>query len=304
MHLLLTGGTGYIGRALAQEVERVTILTRNPDRARTRIPKARCFAWDPYREPPPAAAFEGVDGVVNLIGDSIGDGRWTEEKKASLRASRLETTRRLVDALENLAERPRVLVSSSALGYYGDRGEEVLTETSGPGDGFLAELAQAWEAEAERARSFGTRVVTLRTALVLGRGGETVERLFGLFRRGLGGRLGNGQQWMSWIHIQDLVQLYLFATQNPELAGAMNGGSPEPLRNRDFTRLLADALHRPAVLPAPAFALRLVLGEFAKALLSSQRMQPAAALTAGFRFRYSSLASALTEITGEGPKSA
>ena len=298
MHLLLTGGTGFVGRAIAARCDRVTILTRNPERARRQVPDARLLAWNPGRDLPPPEAFEGVDAVVNLAGDSIGTGRWTPEKKSRLRASRLTTTRHLVDAMRTLSVRPGALVSSSALGYYGDRHDELLTEEAAAGEGFLANLAQEWEAEALRASGFGVRTVTMRTALALGRDGEAVKRLFRLFRLGLGGRLGNGRQWMSWIHLDDLARLYLFAAENDSVAGPVNAGSPAPVRNREFTALLAAALHRPAILPAPAFALRWVLGEFADSLVASQRMHPAAAIRAGFAFHYPSLENALAEILG------
>ena len=304
VRLLLTGGTGFIGRALSARCEQVHILTRDPDRGRTRVPHAQFFGWNPYRDLPPPQAFEGVDVVVNLAGDSIGDGRWTAEKKSRLRSSRLATTRHLVNAMESLPVRPRAFVSASALGYYGDRGDELLSEAAGPGTGFLADLAREWEAEALRAAKFGVRTVVLRTSLVLGRGGEAVDRLFRVFRWGLGGRLGSGRQWMSWIHLDDLTRLYLFAAENEKLAGAVNASAPAPVRNSEFTALLAAALRRPALLPAPAFALRLVLGEFADSLLASQRMQPAAALAAGFSFHYPTLDSALAEIVGDHPAAA
>ncbi len=298
MHILLTGGTGFVGRALAARCERVTVLTRDPVGASAVFPAARLVAWQPSREPPPAAAFEGVEAVVNLAGESIGRGRWTAERKRRLRDSRIVTTRRLVEAMSRLETPPKALVSASALGYYGDRGDEILAEDHAPGEGFLAELARDWEAAAEAARPLGVRVVRARIALVLGRGGDAVRRILGLFRLGLGGRLGGGRQWMSWIHLDDLVEILCFATREESLAGALNACAPEPVRNAEFTRLLARTLHRPALLPAPAFALRWVLGELAESLLDSVRMAPAVAERAGFRFRHPTLASALEEIVG------
>lgn len=298
MRVLLTGGTGLVGRAVAERFPEVTLLTRDPSRAATILPGARAFAWSPPAEAPPAAAFDGVDAVVHLAGDPIGAGRWSGAKKARLRASRVDATRQLVTAMSRLAHPPRLLVSASAMGYYGDRGDEVLTEVSAPGTGFLAELARDWEAEAEAARAFGARVVRLRIALVLARGGGALEKLVPVFRLGLGGRLGSGRQWMSWIHRDDLADLVARAVADPSLEGAVNASSPEPARNAEFTRVLARTVRRPAIFPAPAAILRLVLGEFADSLLASQRMAPAVARQAGFAFRYPTLAPALAEILG------
>jgi hypothetical protein len=296
MRVLLAGGTGLVGRALATRLPEVTVLTRDALRATSLLARARPVPWPEASEAPPDEAFQDVEAVVNLAGDSIGEGRWTRHKKERIRSSRVVRTHRLVAALARLGRPPRVLVSASAMGYYGDRGDDVLTEEEGPGTGFLAELARDWEAEAEGARRFGARVVRLRTALVLGREAPAITRFGGLFRWGLGGKLGSGRQWMSWIHLEDLVALILRALEDPRLDGAVNAGAPEPVTNAEFTRLLAATLRRPAILPAPAFALRLVLGEFAGSLLASVRMAPEAALRAGFRFRYPDLAPALADI--------
>jgi uncharacterized protein (TIGR01777 family) len=228
---------------------------------------------------------------VNLAGEPVAQ-RWTAEAKRRIRDSRVDGTRRLVEALGNSRARPPVLVSASATGYYGDRGDEVLTENSGPGSDFLAGTCVEWEAAAQRAERIGIRVVLLRIGIVLGRGGA-LKKMLPAFRAGVGGTLGSGRQWMSWIHIDDLVKLALFTIQH-EMSGPVNAVSPDPVTNAGFTTALSGVLHRPAILPVPKIALRAVYGEMAGIMTSSQRVIPAAARKAGFVFEHDEIGAALS----------
>ncbi|HYM11550.1 MAG TPA: TIGR01777 family oxidoreductase [Bryobacterales bacterium] len=299
MRALVTGATGFIGRRLFSELDRPVALSRHPARARASLgSSAEIFGWDPEAAPPPKESLHNIDVVFHLAGESVGEGRWTPARKQLLRQSRVLSTRHLVDALASLDTRPQVFVCASAVGYYGDRGDEIVEETAPPGHDFLAELCQAWEAEAARARSFGVRVVSIRTGLVLGPSGGALARMLPPFHLGLGGRLGSGRQWMPWIHLDDLAGLYLHAAEKPGIDGPMNGVAPAPVTNAEFTKTLAAVLHRPAIFPVPAFALRLALGEFAGVLLASQRVAPRVAESTGYRFRYTALADALRSATG------
>jgi uncharacterized protein (TIGR01777 family) len=239
----------------------------------------------------------GADAVVNLAGASIADGRWTAERKALLRASRIDTTRALVGALAKMNARPSVLVSASAIGFYGNRGSETLTEESKPGADFLAGLAQEWEAEALKAEALGIRVVLARFGIILAREGGALPKMMMPFKIGAGGKLGSGEQWMSWVTLEDVVGILRFAIENASVRGAINVVSPQPLQNLEFTKVLARAMHRPALFPAPAFALRLALGEMADALLlSSQRVLPQVLEKLGYRFLHSDLPAALNSL--------
>lgn len=241
----------------------------------------------------------GYDAILNLAGESI-DRRWTAANRRIFRESRVGLTDTLVHAIHDLpaTERPKVLVNGSAVGIYGDRGDRPLDESAAPGRGPLADLCRDWEAAALAAETFGLRVVVLRTGIVLGRGGGAFAKLRRVFRLGLGGRLGSGEQWMSWIHLDDLRRAIVRAVESASLSEAVNAVAPAPERNADFTRKLAAALHRPAVLPVPAGVLKLALGGFGAALLDSQRAIPAALAADGFEFRHPTLESALTDLTG------
>ncbi len=293
MNYLITGATGFIGRALVDELlargQSVNYLGRK--RSTTLDARAAFHIWNP-NEPLSLNSVPRLDAVINLAGEPVAQ-RWTKEVKRRIYESRVEGTRRLVDALADLRYKPAVLVSASAVGYYGDRGEEILTESSLPGGNFLAEVCVDWEREALRAQEHGIRVVLPRIATVLGRGGGALPKMATPFRLGIGGRFGSGKQWMCWIHLRDLVQLLIFAAENANASGPLNAASPEPVRNREFTSVLARALHRPAIFPAPEFALRLVLGEMSEFLFASERVIPEATQKAGFRFEYSSLDQAL-----------
>jgi len=239
----------------------------------------------------------GPDAAVNLAGASIAGGRWSAERKAVLRASRIDTTRALVEALAKMNVRPSVLVSASAIGIYGNRGDELLTEESKAGADFLAGLAREWEAEALKAEALGIRVVLSRFGIILSREGGALAKMLLPFKLGAGGRLGSGQQWMSWVTLEDVVGILRMAIEKAAVRGAVNVVAPQPVKNAEFTKVLAKALHRPALFPAPAFALRLALGEMADALLlSSQRVAPQKLQQAGYRFLHPELRAALSAI--------
>lgn len=246
-----------------------------------------------------ASLLASADAVIHLAGETVSQ-RWTPAAKKRIEESRIEGTRRLVDLLSRQSARPRVLVCASAIGYYGSRGDQVLTETSPPGSDFLARVVVGWEGAAQAAESLGIRAVRLRFGMVLGHGGA-LAKLLTPFRMGVGGRLGSGRQWMSWIHIADVVKLILFALDYGVIRGAVNATAPHPVTNEEFTDRLAQVLRRPAILPAPAFALKLALGEMAEMVLASQRVLPAVAKSAGFAFQYSELQPALENILGVNP---
>ncbi len=264
-------------------------------------PVARICPWQWAKEVRPVAAEgpaidpAGLDAVVNLAGESI-LGRWSKARKKRIRESRTGLTRRVVESLRSCRERPAVFINASGTGFYGDRGGEVLTESSPRGDGFLADVCAAWEAAAVDAQSLGVRVVLLRTGMVLGKGGGAWPLLKRIFTFGLGGRLGSGRQWVPWIHLDDEVGIILHALENAGCAGPMNFAAPHPVTNAELTRAVARAVHRPAILPAPAFGLRLVLGELADILLDSQRVEPRAALNTGYAFKYPDLGEALAAL--------
>jgi uncharacterized protein (TIGR01777 family) len=299
MKALVTGATGFVGHRLLAKLQQPLVLSRNADRAAKELAafQVRAFAWEPMEGPPPAAAFEDVDTIFHLAGDSVADGRWTERKKARIRNSRIIGTRNLVARLRNLAVKPQTLVSASAVGYYGSRGDEKLEEAAPPGSDFLADVCVGWEREAATARELGVRVVSIRIGIVLGAGGGALAKMLTPFQLGLGSPLGNGRQYMPWIHIDDLVELMLLAATNPALSGPVNGVAPHPVTNHEFTKTLGRLLGRPTFMPAvPPIALRVLIGEFGQVLLDSQRAVPRAALDAGFVFRFPELEPALREI--------
>ncbi len=303
MRVAITGATGFIGRRLVDRLladrHEVVALTRDPTRARATLPRAaRAVRWDPRAGTVDATALRDLDAVVHLAGESVAGGRWTAARRAAIRDSRVLGTEALMRALTEApaGARPRALVAASAIGIYGDRGDVELDERAPPGDDFLAEVCSAWEAAARGAADLGVRVAIVRIGIVLGRDGGALGRMLPLFRLGLGGRLGSGRQWMSWIHVDDLVALFVCALANDAVTGVLNGVAPRPVTNAEFTRTLAAALARPAILPAPAFALRLALGEMATLLLASQRVVANAARARGFRFEHAELTSALADL--------
>ncbi|RMD85713.1 MAG: TIGR01777 family protein [Candidatus Dadabacteria bacterium] len=298
MKVLVTGGTGFVGRAVVElSIERgdaVTVLSRTPER----LPV-------PFRGLAGTAGWEGLDlsgydTVVHLAGENLLAHRWSPEHKQRIRDSRVEGTRKIVRALEQAEPRPSCLISASAVGYYGPQEDDTfLTEDSPPGAGFLAEVCRDWEAAAVEAERLGLRVVRLRIGVVLDRSGGALERMIPIFQKRLGGRLGHGRQWVSWIHRRDLARLVLFAADHEDLAGPVNGTAPRPERMRDFVRAIARQLGKPCWLPAPGFMLRMALGEGAEVLLTGQRVLPARATNAGFHFEYPELDLALEEILRE-----
>ncbi|MFZ4681096.1 MAG: TIGR01777 family oxidoreductase [Terrimicrobiaceae bacterium] len=285
MNIGITGSSGFIGSRVGELCRagghEVVGFSRRPGEG------IRLF----NRETLPD--LSGLDAVVNLAGESI-MGLWTKNKKRAILESRILGTRQLVRAMAAGGQKPRVLVNASAIGFYGDTGERLVDETSPCGEGFLAEVAREWEAEAEEAASLGVRVVCLRIGFVLGRGGA-LKLIAPLFRLGLGGRLGDGKQWMSGVHVYDVAGLIIWSLENDSVRGAVNAVMPEPFRNEEFTRELARAVHRPAFLPAPAFALRLGLGELSHLMLDSTRVSPLRAQEGGYVFRFATLPSALQD---------
>ncbi|MGH9832949.1 MAG: TIGR01777 family oxidoreductase, partial [Blastocatellia bacterium] len=256
------------------------------------LPGVAAFCWEPERESPPVEAWEGVEAVIHLAGEPVA-ARWTDERKRRIRDSRVIGTRNLVAGMKALRKAPESLIASSAVGFYGDRGEEVLNESSPAGSGFLSEVCLEWEAEAARAREFGVRVAHARIGVVLSPEGGALEKMLTPFKLGLGGRLGEGRQWFPWIHLDDIVGILRHALMKPAINGAINGVAPGIVTNEEFTRELAGALNRPVFFPVPEFALRILMGEMAEVALASQRVVPQVALDTGYQFRYPNLRPAL-----------
>jgi uncharacterized protein (TIGR01777 family) len=293
MKVLISGATGLIGSSLAQELRsgghHVTSLTRSPTGENN-------ISWDPDAGTVDGS-LEGTDAVVHLAGESIAEGRWTVSKKRRIMDSRKKGTRLLAGTIAGLTTPPRVMVSASAVGYYGDRGDEVLREDSRPGSDFLAEVCKAWEAAADPAREAGIRVVHTRFGIVLSLEGGALGTMLPIFKLGGGGRIGRGRQWWSWVTIDDVVGTIHHALENDSVEGPVNVGSPNPMTNAEYTRVLGKVLNRPTVLPVPAPAIRLALGGIADALLlASQRMEPAKLKVTGYRFRHPELEGALRHL--------
>ncbi len=299
MDFLVTGATGFIGQKIVSRLlergDAVNYLARK--RSQHIDQRAAFHRWDGHSLPP-LDSVPRVDVIIHLLGEPIAQ-RWTPEVKQRIRQSRVQSTRQLVAAIAKLKHKPKALISASAVGYYGDRGNEILTEASIPGQGFLPDVCVNWEYEASHARELGLRVVLVRIATVLGRDGGALPQMLTPFRWGLGGRFGSGDQWMSWVHVDDLVRLFLFAADN-EVAGALNGAAPNPVTNAEFTRTLAKAIHRPAIVPLPRFALKIALGEMSSFLFDSLRAVPEATQKAGFTFQHSNLEQTLQELVAGG----
>jgi uncharacterized protein len=309
MRVLLSGSSGMIGgavaRALAEDGHVISRLVRPQSKnsasaAVTDDAAGLDVLWDPVGGQFDADAAEGIEAVIHLAGASIGEGRWTAARKNILRTSRVDATRHLVDSLAALVTKPKIFICASAIGYYGDRGEEKLTEHSGPGEDFLAQLTRDWEREAQRAGEFGARVATPRLGIVLSTKGGALPRMMTPIKLFVGGKIGSGNQWMSWVTLADVVGVLRLTLENDTVRGPINTVSPEPARNVDFTKALAQALHRPAIFPAPASALRTVLGEMADSLLlSSQRVLPEKLQSLGFAYQDPELRGALVRIISE-----
>jgi uncharacterized protein len=293
--ITVTGATGLIGTklvaALQARGDEVTVLSRRPKDA-GRMLRVDAVGWHPETEPAPVDGLAGRDGVVHLAGEPIAQ-RWTQESKGRIRSSRELGTTRLVEGLEQSEPRPRVLVSASAVGYYGARGDERLDEDAPPGTSFLANVCEAWEHAAAAAAKLGVRTVILRTGVLLDRADGALARMLPPFRLGVGGPIGNGDQYISWIAPDDLVRLYLAALDDPEWSGPFNATAPEPMTNREFAHALGRVLHRPALLPIPALALRALYGEMATVVTTGQRALPVRVLEHGFEFRHPAIDAAL-----------
>jgi uncharacterized protein (TIGR01777 family) len=296
MKVVVTGATGFIGRELAArllaEGDAVHALARN----RGVLSGAVAFSrWDALEGEPPPESLRGADAIIHLAAEPIAQ-MWTREAKRRIQDSRRIGTENLISGISKLDRLPEVLISASAVGYYGSRGEEELTESSASGDDYLAKVCVEWEAAADSAIALGIRVVKLRTGLVLGAEGGALKRMLPPFRMGVGGPLGSGRHWMSWIHLDDLTRLILFAIENRPAEGPLNAVAPNPVRNSEFTRALGRALHRPAVLPIPGLALKVLYGEMAGILLVSQRVLPRRTLALGFRHQHTDLDEALRAV--------
>jgi len=296
MRLVITGASGFIGTALCaallQQGHALTLLIRGVPRDANTGTK-RWLQWTPGTLREWDVALDGADGVINLAGEPIAKKRWTRAQRRLIERSRIDATRALVQACAKAKQPPKFLINASAVGYYGPRGDEIVTEETPPGDDFLGVVCRRWEEEAKKAEELGVRVVLPRIGVVLGPGGGALGKMAVPFRFFAGGPLGSGQQWISWIQLEDLVRLILELIHNPRAQGAINATAPNPARNKEFSRTLGKAMQRPSWAPVPGFALRLAVGEMAEMLLTGQRVVPAAAEKLGFQFRYPNLQQAL-----------
>ena len=300
MRVLITGASGMIGSAVADALlargDEVVGLSRDPARARATNPTVTWHSWQPAAERPPAEAFEGVDAVVNLIGEEINQ-RLTDAAKTRIRDSRVRATKNLVDGMTAAGNGPKALISQAAVGYYGDRGDAIIDESTAPGTEWLAQLVVEWEEAARAAESSGVRVVVIRTGLYLDPSGGLLKQLLPIFKLGAGGPLSSGEQYMPWIHRDDEVGLILWAVDNTDVTGTLNASAPNPVTNRDFSKTLAGVLRRPSLLPAPRFAVAALRGqELTNAILSSLRVVPRRALDLGYEFRWPELEPALRDL--------
>jgi uncharacterized protein (TIGR01777 family) len=296
MRLVVTGATGFIGTPLCarllEQGHTLTLLTRGSPRDPGGATK-RWLHWTPGILGEWGTALDGADGVINLAGEPIAAKKWTQLQRHRIETSRVDGTNSLVQAIARAAVKPKFLISASAVGYYGPRGDETVTEETPPGDDFLSFVCRKWEEEAKKAEQFGLRVVCLRTGIVLGTGGGALTKMVEPFKFFVGGPLGSGQQWMSWIHLEDHIRLILALIENTQASGPVNATAPNPRRNKEFCQILGKVMHRPCWAPVPGFALKLVLGDMADMLLTGQRVIPAAAQKLGFQFRYPTLEEAL-----------
>jgi len=299
MKILITGGTGFVGRELTSRLIRegheITILTRSiksPQKPQTGL---SYLEGDPNTKGPWQEAVKEHDGVINLAGASIFS-KWSEEYKKAIRDSRMSTTRNIVEAIPESKEKRFHLFSASAVGYYGFHGDEELTEASPPGNDFLAGVATDWENEAKKAQDKGARVVITRFGIVLGDKGGALSQMVPLFKRFIGGPIGSGRQWFSWVHIKDLAEAFVFLIKHTDITGPVNVCSPNPVRNKDLARAIGRVLNRPSFMPAPSFLVKLVLGEFGSVILKGQKVIPKRLLENGFSFQYPDIYTALQNI--------
>lgn len=296
MKCIVSGGTGFIGRRVVDRLLKnshyVGVWSRKPglDR-RTAV---ATHIWDPLAGDPPEESLNGMDCVIHLAGENVAQ-RWTPEVKRRIHDSRVLGTQRVVETIGRVRHKPAIFVCASAIGIYGDRGDEILTEDSVPGTGFLADTCRAWEAEADRARNYGMRVVKIRIGFVLGKDGGALQKMIPAFKAFVGGKLGSGKQWMPWIHVEDVAEIFGLAVEN-DISGVWNATAPNPVRNSEFTKILAGELGRPALFPVPPLALKLAFGEFAQHMLDSSRVIPSRLSAAAFPFRHPDLQAALKNI--------
>jgi uncharacterized protein len=303
MRVTLTGATGLIGPKLAQVLQRrgdeVTVLTRNPEKARAALAGVEAVRWaEPTSAPAPAEALSGRDAVVHLAGEPVAQ-RWSEESKRRIHESREAGTRNLVAGMRAASPSPGALVCSSAVGYYGKHGDEEVPESTPAGDDFLATVCVAWEREAGAASELGARVVRVRTGIVLDEDGGALEKMLPFFKAGVGGPVAGGKQYMPWIHLDDLVGIYLQAVDDASWSGPVNGSAPTPVTNKAFSKALGKVLHRPAVAPVPALAIKTLYGQMAEIVVEGQRAVPQRTLELGYRFQHSDLESALRSALGK-----
>lgn len=307
MHIVITGGTGFVGRRLVEcllaeesQAHHLTVLTRDVDRADQILgqqPRLAKVAYEPLQSQSWGSVLEEAEAVINLAGEPLAAGRWTPARKTEIQNSRIKGTQVLVEAIRACSSRPQVMISGSAVGYYGPQTtDQALDEQSPPGDDFLAQLSQEWEAAAAPVQDLGMRLALVRTGIVLGPGGGALDQLLGPFQSFVGGPLGSGQQWLSWIHREDLIRLVIFILNHNSCSGPFNGTAPQPVKMQEFCRTLGQVLGRPSWLPVPSFALELLLGEAAQVVLTGQRVLPTRAEQAGFTFEYPDLGPALQQI--------
>jgi len=301
MEILITGGTGFVGTQLTsrliQDGHEVTILTRSLKGAKEALSRISYLEGDPTKKGPWQEAIKNHDAVINLAGASIFS-KWTEEHKKAIRESRVSTTQNIVEGIPSDPSKKITLFSTSAVGYYGFCGDEELVEDSPPGNDFLARIAKEWEGEALKARERGARVVITRFGIVMGEKGGALSQMIPLFKKYIGGPIGSGKQWFSWVHIKDLAEAFTFLLKHPEISGPVNVCSPNPVRNKDLAKALGRALHKPSFIPAPGFMVKLVLGEFGSVILEGQRVIPRRLLENGFIFQYPDIEKALQGIIG------
>ncbi len=300
MKVLVTGATGFVGKVVVRQLleagDQVVVLTRNiPKAALTLGSDCTYYQWVDTNELPDTAAFDGVDAVINLMGEGIADKRWSEEQKKKIYNSRINGTQKLVEVISQLKVAPSVFVSTSAVGIYGDRKNEEITEDSKTADDFLAHVCSEWEKEASKVKEYVKRLVFIRVGVVLGHGGGALSKMLPVFKLGAGGPIGSGNQYMSWVHIEDLAGMYIEALKNNSMSGVYNGTAPYPATNKEFSTALGKVLKRPAFAPAPAFAIKLAFGEMSTVLLEGQKVLPTKLKAINFRYRYPTLEMALKE---------
>jgi len=301
MTVVVAGGTGFIGSAvvtrLVEAGRRVVVLSRNPERFRNGLhPSLQFTPWDGRTMGPWTSSVEGAEAVINLVGEPIAVKRWTDAQKRRISSSRLDATRAIVEAIRHASAKPSVLVNASAVGFYGDTGDDLVDEDRPKGSGFLADLCERWEHEAKKVETLGLRSVLLRFGVVLGENGGALQKLLPPFKWFIGGPIGTGKQWLPWIHREDVLRVILFALEQPAVSGPVNVVAPDPVTMREFCDALGRALNRPSWLPIPGFALRIAFAEIADMLLTGQRLVPSVLHRAGYSFRYPNLLTALESL--------